>query len=320
MGQFAEFHFLRSEWLWLLLPALPVWWLMWRRHDQLRGWRRSIAPHLLPHLLVGSTTVQSKIRPVYLLGLFWLLAIFALAGPSWQREATPFAEDQAVLVILFKVTPSMQAGDVQPSRLRRAAYKIEKLLERRPDTRTALIAYAGTAHRVMPFTHDHKLIYQFANELAPEIMPKAGDDLVDAVKLGNDLIARAGVLGSMLLLADSVDASQLKALQAQTSVPVQLWAIAAGPDVMPVMGSPSAPPLDEASMKEAASALGGGMIPITIDDGDIETVNHRIGRSMTSIGRSEGERWQDAGYWVVPLLVLLALFWFRRGWVVRWAD
>jgi len=305
MGQFAEFHFLRSEWLWLLLPALPVWWLMWRRHDQLRGWRRSIAPHLLPHLLVGSTTVQSKIRPVYLLGLFWLLAIFALAGPSWQREATPFAEDQAVLVILFKVTPSMQAGDVQPSRLRRAAYKIEKLLERRPDTRTALIAYAGTAHRVMPFTHDHKLIYQFANELAPEIMPKAGDDLVDAV-----------------IKSDNEETFRKKGLKnkRQTSVPVQLWAIAAGPDVMPVMGSPSAPPLDEASMKEAASALGGGMIPITIDDGDIETVNHRIGRSMTSIGRSEGERWQDAGYWVVPLLVLLALFWFRRGWVVRWAD
>ncbi len=320
MSSFADLHFLRPAWLWLLIPAMLVWWLMWRRHDRLRGWRQSIAPHLLPHLLVGSTNVQSRVRPVYLVGLFWLLAIFSLAGPSWQHEAAPFAQEQAVLVILLKVTPTMQAGDVQPNRLRRAAYKIEKLLERRPDTRAALVAYAGSAHRVIPFTHDHKLISEFANELAPEIMPKTGEALVDAVKLGNELINRADVPGSILLVADSIDKSQFNDLQGMASVPVQLWAIAATQDVVPVPGSPPAPPLDAAQMKEAAGILKGDMIPISTDDSDIEAIDRRIGRSMTRNSSSEGERWQDAGYWLVPLLVLLALFWFRQGWVVRWAD
>jgi Ca-activated chloride channel family protein len=323
MSALTQFHFLRPDWLWLLLPALVIWWLMWRQQDQLRGWSRAIAPHLLPHLLLDGESAQGRIRPVHLLGIIWLLAIFALAGPSWQREAAPFAEEQSVLVILLKVTPSMQAGDVQPSRLRRAVYKIGRLLERRPDTRTALLAYAGSAHRVMPFTRDHALITQFAGELSPEVMPKPGEALVDAVALGNDLIRRSGQPGSMLLLADSVDLAQLdalKALRSQPGVPVQLWAIAAGPEVIPPVGTPPAPPLDEERMRLAANALGGGLELISIDDSDVGAVERKLGRSLSSISKAEGQRWRDAGYWLVPLLVVLALFWFRRGWVVRWAD
>ena len=30
----------------------------------------------------------------------------------------------------------------------------------------------------------------------------------------------------------------------------------------------------------------------------------------------EAERWQEAGYWLTPLVALIALLWFRRGWVV----
>jgi Ca-activated chloride channel family protein len=30
-----------------------------------------------------------------------------------------------------------------------------------------------------------------------------------------------------------------------------------------------------------------------------------------------GERWRDAGYWLVPPLALLSLLGFRCGWMVR---
>ncbi|MEN8166301.1 MAG: VWA domain-containing protein [Pseudomonadota bacterium] len=323
MSELAQFHLLRPDWLWSLPPALVIWWLLWRQQDRLRGWSRTIAPHLLPHLLLDGESARNRIRPAHLLGGFWLLAILALAGPSWQREAAPFAEEQSVLVILLKVTPSMQAGDVQPSRHLRAVDKIGRLLERRPDTRAALVAYAGSAHRVMPFTRDHALITQFAGELSPEVMPVPGEVLAEAVAQGNALIRQSGKPGSMLLLADSVDPAQLdelKALRSQPGVPVQLWAIAAGPEVIPAAGSPSAPTLDEEQMQLAASALGGGLELISIDDSDVAAVERNLGRSMRSIGEAEGQRWRDAGYWLVPLLVGLALFWFRRGWVVRWSD
>ena len=49
----AEFHFLRPQWLWLALPAALVVWLVLRSEDPARPFRKLIAPHLLPHLLVG---------------------------------------------------------------------------------------------------------------------------------------------------------------------------------------------------------------------------------------------------------------------------
>ncbi len=48
----------------------------------------------------------------------------------------------------------MTANDVVPTRLERAKQKTEDLLKLRAGARTALVAYAGTAHLVVPMTND----------------------------------------------------------------------------------------------------------------------------------------------------------------------
>lgn len=322
MSLFSQFHFIRPEWLWAFVPAILTWWLLKRRQDRLQGWKRMIAPQLLPHLLVDVSEQGGRIRPLGLLGLLWVLGIIALSGPSWQREPAPFAEEQAVLVVILKLTPSMQAGDVQPSRLVRAVDKIDRLLNRRPDTRTALVAYAGSAHQVMPFTRDHRLIVDFAHELSPDLMPRAGESLLAAIKLADQMITDSGRPGTMLVLADSVDAAQFAELETGSAGrnTAELWAIAAGEDVVPLPGTPAAPALDEPGMLAAADALGGSLEIISIDDRDVAAIDRRIGRAIAEVSTREGERWRDAGYFMLPLLLLLCLFWFRQGWVVRWAD
>ena len=62
----------------------------------------------------------------------------------------------------------------------------------RPGTRTGLVAYAGTAHLVLPLTTDAGVIDYFASELAPDVMPQEGDAPVRAVELA----ARRTVPGS----------------------------------------------------------------------------------------------------------------------------
>ena len=51
----TAFHFLRPQWLWLLVPAvlLPVFWF--RRNSVRARWRNIIDPLLLEHLIVGDT-------------------------------------------------------------------------------------------------------------------------------------------------------------------------------------------------------------------------------------------------------------------------
>jgi Ca-activated chloride channel family protein len=316
----SPFHFLRPAWLLLLIPVLLVLWRLWKHQAAAHAWRRVIPAHLLPYLLLRGEAGNPVWQPLTTLSLLLLLGVIALAGPAWERQASPFREDRAALVIVMKVTPSMLAQDVQPSRLERSVQKIRDLLALRAGGRTALVAYAGSAHLVMPLTRDAGIIETFAAELDPRIMPREGDAAAAAVALANERLSRGGVPGSILLIADSVSPDQLEGLRqqrAQGGAPVQLFAMAAGPEVVPPPDSPPAPALDKAAMGEAASAAGGELVMPTIDDADLKRLMRLFERSLMQAEAEEGEYWQDAGYYLVPVLVLIALFGFRRGWVVR---
>jgi Ca-activated chloride channel family protein len=315
------FHFIRpGAWL-LLIPAGLVLWSVLRRHDAEQSWRTVIEPHLLKHLVVRREESAGRLRPVLLLGLGWLLAIFTLAGPSWEREATPFTEDQAAMFFVLKVTPEMLAQDIQPSRLQRAAQKIDDLLALRPGARAGLIAYADSAHLVMPLTTDPAIISYFAAELSPDVMPppvegRRGDALVTALEQAGRRLQAAGLPGSIVLLADNADpaaAAALDGLRRSFGFDVHVLAMAAGPEVAPPPDSPPAPALDERAMKQLARVVGGSLVRVTPDDSDVRQLNRQIGHSMASAPLQEGERWRDAGYFLLPLFALMVLIFFRRG-------
>ena len=66
-------------------------------------------------------------------------------------------------------------------------------------------------------------------------------------------------------------------------------------------------------MESAADALGGDLILPTADDADVRRLNTKIERSVARAPAQEGERWRDAGYWLLPLIALLSLTFFRSG-------
>jgi len=317
IDQFLEqFHFLRPAWLLLLVPAAFLMWSVYQRSDSLRAWKKVISPHLLDHLLVREGGEEGRWRPVYLLGLGWLVGILALAGPSWQMQASPFSEDQAAMFIVIKVTPEMLAQDIQPSRLQRSVLKIHDLLALKTDVRTGLIAYAGSAHLVMPLTSDAGIINTFAAALEPGVMPLEGDHPAEAIALASRRLKEAGVPGSIVLITDAVDASQqaeLASIYKREAVEVHILAMAAGPEVIPPPGSYPAPALDIGSLREAARAMGGTVTTVTADRSDIENLSARIERSISHVPTQEGQQWRDAGYYLLVLLALIMLPFFRHG-------
>jgi Ca-activated chloride channel family protein len=317
MNAIAAFHFLHPEWLWLLLPSIAVLWPMWRRRDPARALKAVIDPLLLRHLELRDDAEEGRLRPVYLLAAAWLLAVIALAGPAWKKEPTPFGEDRSALFVVIEVTPTMLARDVQPSRLERAVQKTGDLLERRAGTQTGLIAFAGTPHLVMPLTRDAEVIRYFAGALGPNVMPEAGDDPVPAVELAAQRLQQSGMAGSILLVTDGVDAAVLAGLEAVHETygfAVDVYAVAAGPDVTPPPDSPSAPFLDRRSLEAAADAGGGALVTVTPDDRDLDRLEVRVARSIESAPAGEGQRWQDFGYALLwPLLLVILLFWRRGG-------
>jgi Ca-activated chloride channel family protein len=316
MSALAAFHFIRPGLLLLALPAALIIWAILRRQDPLRSWQAVIAPELLSHLVVRHEVRRSRLRPALVMGFAWFFGIIALAGPTWKKEPTPLTEDLAALFIVLKVTPEMLAQDVQPSRLQRSAQKIGELLALRAGARTGLIAYAGSAHLVMPLTSDPEVIRFFASELAPDVMPEAGDDAVQAIDLANRRLRASGLPGSIVLVADYVDPEQsqeLARLRAEGGANVHVYAMAAGPDVMVPAGSPPAAALDQAAMARAAKAGGGSLVLVSPDDRDMRQLAERIDRSIAAAPLVEGERWIDFGYWLVPFFIPLGLLFWRPG-------
>ena len=161
----ANFHFIRPAALVLAPVAVALWWFWQRRSDPLRGWRQQIDAELLQALTVGS---GSGLRLPALVTLsFWLLAVVAIAGPTWRLEPSPFADDATPLMILMKADISMETPDPAPSRLERAQLKIADLAAARKGQPLGLIAYAGSAHLVLPPTRDTATVATIAAGISP---------------------------------------------------------------------------------------------------------------------------------------------------------
>ena len=215
----------------------------------------------------------------------------------------------------------MLARDIQPSRLERATQKIHDLLALRPGAKTGMVAYAGSAHLVMPLTTDPKIIDMFSQALSPEIMPRQGDVAAQALELAGLLLEKENIPGSVLLIADQVAPEQLNGLQAfrqKSKIPVHILAVAADKGVIVPPGSPPAASLDREAMENAADAAGADLTIVTPDDRDVRKLAGRIKTSFSAEVQSQGDRWQDAGYWLLPILLVLGLFFFRRGWIVAY--
>jgi Ca-activated chloride channel family protein len=302
----GDFHFLRPWWLLALVPLTFVVWAIWRRQDATQAWRGIVAPHLLPFLLSGQAQ-RGKISPLLFIALGWTIAVLAIAGPTWRREPAPFADNTAALAIVIKVAPSMMTEDVQPTRLARGVQKIHDLLAQRRGAKTALIAYAGTAHVVMPATTDNGIIDTFAQALEPKIMPEDGDVAADALRLADQALVDAGG-GSILWITDGIAPEQIAPLagwRAKSSTAVRLL-----PPLLP------GPELD--ALTKAAAGADANLVRLAADDSDVAKVARAAKFAAVASGELS-DRWQESGYWLTPLLAAALLPFFRKGWMVQTA-
>ncbi len=295
----GDFHFLRPWWLAALVPVLLTAWAIRRASDAQAPWRGLVAPYLLPYLVQGAKA-QGRNGPWWLLLALWSTAVFVLAGPSWKREPSPFADDTAALAIVIRVAPSMTTEDLPPNRLARSVQKVHDLLALRGDAKTALVAYAGTAHLVMPPTADAEIIDTFAAALDPEIMPAEGDAAAAALRLADRTLAEAGG-GSILWIADDVSGDQLTAIadwRKTSRTPVRLFA----------------PLVETSALDDAADAADAKVIRLRPDDADVAELA-RAAKFASPAPGADGGRWKDGGYALIPLLLVLLLPFFRRGWM-----
>jgi Ca-activated chloride channel family protein len=325
----GEFHFLRPVWLLALPAALALAWVVARREDVRSRWRGLIEPQLLDHLVVDPRA-RWRVRPVYATVAAIMVGAIGAAGPTWKRERPPFAEDKAPLAIAIDLSQTMDAIDVTPSRLERAKLKVHDLLALRPGARTALFAYAGSAHLVLPLTDDAALIGTYLDALATNLLPPGSKDTAKALRLIDESLAREAVPGTILFLTDGVEPAVFDAFK-QHSGNDQLMVLGIGTEQGgPVRTGPDSF-LEDATGRRVFTRLdvdglrrlrqaGVDVATVTLDDADIEWVERHVQTHLAQRQSETATRWQDEGWWLTLPIGLLAALWFRRGWTIRWVS
>ena len=70
-------------------------------------------------------------------------------------------------------------------------------------------------------------------------------------------------------------------------------------------------------LEQAARARSASITRLSIDETDVEAIARRAQSDFRAAPMDDGgERGRDAGYWLLPLIAMLALAWSRKGWVV----
>jgi Ca-activated chloride channel family protein len=328
-----DFHFLRPLWLLAIPAALLLIVIVTRRSDVRRRWRKTIAAHLLEHLVVEPRTTL-RLRPVHGTALLLALGGLAAAGPTWQHERPPFVEDTAPLAIAVDLSPTMDAIDVAPTRLERTKLKIRDLLALRAGARTALYVYAGSAHRVLPLTDDTSLLQTYVDSLATKIMPRPGKDSALALRTIAKDLERESSPGTIVFLTDGIEPRAVDAFRRYAdSGREQLLVLGVGTAEGGPVRSGAQSYLNDASgrrmyakldvdaLRKFGSDTGIPVATITVDTSDdVDWIQRRVQSHLRAKQADQATRWLDAGWWLTLPLALLGALWFRRGWTIRWAG
>jgi Ca-activated chloride channel family protein len=326
---FADFHYIRPYWFLALLPA-ALFIILSIRNKLARGnWSEVCDDDLLPFILQDSDKHANRRWSSIALSIASLLAIIALAGPTWERLPAPAFRNDAALVIALDLSRSMNATDIKPSRLIRARYKVADILQQRKDGLTALMVYAGDAFTVTPLTDDTATISNQLNALNTDIMPSQGSNTLAALNQAVELLQQGGQQqGSILLIADAINADSIAkakdilgnyklsilGIGTTEGAPIKL---ADGGFLKDTQGNIVVPRLVTSQLTSLARTGGGIYQTIRSDDSDIKSLIANTNAATTQQAADDSkhlvEQWVEKGPWLLLILLPLAALYFRKG-------
>jgi Ca-activated chloride channel homolog len=120
---------------------------------------------------------------LFLRTLYFALFIIAILGPSFggsKKEVKSVGKDIMICVDLSK---SMDAFDIQPTRLEKIKYEMKKVVESFSSDRIGIVIFSSEAFMQCPLTYDQKALDLFIETMNSGLVPPSGTDFGPPLKL-----------------------------------------------------------------------------------------------------------------------------------------
>jgi Ca-activated chloride channel homolog len=179
----------QSPWLLLALLAVPLAVALYLLAER----RRMRYAVRFTNMDVLATVARGGSRRRLIPPVVALLALTALClGVARPERDTMVPEERATVILVIDDSLSMQARDVEPTRLEAAKSAVRTFLDRVPDRlRVGLIVFSGEAQVAAPPTTDHGLVRDSVGEIGLFTGfggTAIGDALKSAVELGQQAV------------------------------------------------------------------------------------------------------------------------------------
>jgi Ca-activated chloride channel family protein len=270
---------------------------------------------LMVPLLVGALALERRRRRRYVVRFTATSTVRAVLGttPAWRRHlpaalflaalaalvvglarpqrSVAVAIDKASVMLVLDVSGSMQATDVQPSRLDAARNAAKAFVDKVPDRlQVGVVAYRAVVDTVQPPTEDHDQVRRTLDGLLAEGGTATGDALASALQQLQKVKGRNGkrAPAAILLLSDGrttegEDPVRVAGLARKLRIPVHTVALGSDGATIPSpsgLGRIPVPP-DPDTLRAVARVTHGRAF--TVDDaGQLSDVYRRLGSRLGS--------------------------------------
>ncbi|HTF22048.1 MAG TPA: VWA domain-containing protein [Chryseolinea sp.] len=115
--------------------------------------------------------------------LYFGLFIIAVLGPSFggsKKEVKSMGKD---IVICVDLSKSMDAFDIQPSRLEKVKFELKKVVSAFNSDRIGIVIFSSEAFMQCPLTYDQNALNLFIETMNTGLVPASGTDFAPPLKL-----------------------------------------------------------------------------------------------------------------------------------------
>jgi Ca-activated chloride channel family protein len=156
--------------------------------------------------------LQSRMGYIYFKAIirfvYFGLILIAFLGPSFGRIKQEIKALGKDIVICVDLSESMNAYDIQPSRLEKVKYEIKALLRGLEGDRIALVVFSDEAFLQCPLTFDQAALSVFVETMSSQTLGGGGTDLSEPLRLGLEKLQKdteAQNAKAILIISDGED-------------------------------------------------------------------------------------------------------------------